>query len=195
MEGKWTSVFCDVDCILRPKCFVFRCCNDSMQWRYNTWQTLVNTAFGGRIPKLWEFLLERGSVLMLAEAKATPYVGFYEIVDSHGRERPVIVLMMTFDTVNNSASVDLLCSDPGFSRENPVLCGRLLLQCVQTIDHIFMRLAPIYGYTMIIGRRKRFEKVIGRISGKWRAYWPNFMLMEEKPGRRCGVHVFDKNYE
>lgn len=156
----------------------------------------MRDSFRGHIPRVWAHLLEYDRVLTLAAAQSPPFVGFYEVVDREEEERPVIVLIMTFDAVNNSASVDLLCTERGFSRENPVLSGRLLAQCVANIDCIFRRIAPIYGYTMVLGKRRRFARLIGRISGQWRAYWPDFMLVGDgNRGTRCGVNIYDKVYE
>lgn len=196
MKNRWRDVVFGEERRLEPSHFIFKCVNAIVEKRYDCWRRIVYSSFGEKLPNVWKRMMERDRFLFMARSQESPLVGLYEVVDADHAEKPVIVMIMSFDLENMSASVDLLCTDPEFSTKRPVLSGRLVNGCVAAIDNMFQELAPIYASTMVFADNESFNKLIERIRGRRRASLSHYMLIGSNDlATRQGVTIWDKLYE
>lgn len=196
MKNRWESIILGKEYVLEPSHFVFRCVNARVEERHNCWRKMVHDSFGENLPNIWKHMMERDRFISMAKSQDPPLVGLYEIVNINHVGVPVVVVIIDFNPVNVSCSVDLMCAERGFSKRRPVLSGRLINQCAAIIDNIFQELAPIHASTMVFQSYRSLGQLIRRFSCRRAGWLPDHILIGSNNwATRKGVVIWDKFYK
>ena len=195
MKSEWHDIIFNVNIKLEPDNFFVKCVNEKIKERLEIWRDVIYSSFGENLPCIWKDFIEHKKILYIADPEALPFVGLYEIVNTEDNGKPIAIILITFDPVNLSASVDLLCANEEFSKKYPFLSGRLVVQLLKTMVRIFKQLKPLYVIMLVIEWNTGINSVVKKLGYKRRAFLPDYFLIQSNDAfRRKGAVIWDKFY-